>query len=84
MAARSSDEVVNLALVIVGLGVPAPPVGEAEGAREGQTAQNGPTVTDVGSDLIEHAVLAKVDSKSAAVGFNLVRQAQRFWLKEPA
>jgi hypothetical protein len=57
-------------------------------AGEGQTAQYGPSRTDLGSFSVAQAVSLKALSKSALVG-NLVRispipQSQRSWLNEDA
>jgi hypothetical protein len=50
---------------------------------EGQTAQYGPTVTDVGSDVLAQAVPSKFEVEYE-IGGSMVRQAQRSWLKEDA
>jgi hypothetical protein len=52
-------------------------------AGEGQTAQYGPPLTDVGSDVLAQADPKKVYLNSAVIG-NLVRQSQRSWLNKDA
>jgi hypothetical protein len=52
-------------------------------AGEGQIAQYGPAVTDVGSEVLVHAVPSKIPVNITVDG-NLVRQAQRSWLSKVA
>lgn len=64
---------------LVGMGV----VGLGVGGSVGQIAQYGPAVTDVGSEVLAHAVPWKVCWKATSDG-NRVRQVQRSWLNEVA